>query len=455
MKKLVFAIIAFVGIATVCAQSPADKKYSPQQLKEDAEFLKKQLFDAHADPFTELNKQQYEQLFANIEAKITDSLNITEFYKLIKPVFSYLSDEHSGINIDTALMPSNYRDQPVFPPFSLIQKGDNYFINDVLTSSSALAKGERAIKINGVPVAELVELCSHYTSGFPDQRRENALKQFGYLYAWAVSQPREQCKVLTSEGKVISVNGVSNKTWTGFLKINNENNCPELISYTRYGDAGYLNACSFLTHGDKELDAVHIKIDSLFKVIKSDQVKYLFIDVSHNSGGDSSVGDMLINDFSDKPYNGYQCNFRRSDEYLKLSRSWGSRDSVYASMAPGSILHSDSYTTYPPQTNPNRFHGKVYIIIGEGTFSSAMMFATIVKDNHLATLIGQTPRNGHPTHFGEMYGAKLPNTKLPFRFGVKEWIRPAGKMTDNYLRPDAEIEPGKYTSVGQMIKTMK
>ncbi len=67
--------------------------------------------------------------------------------------------------------------------------------------------------------------------------------------------------------------------------------------------------------------------------------------------------------------------------------------------------------------------------------SSAIMFATIVNDNKMATLIGQSPRDGHPTHFGELYSTRTPNTQLPMRFGVKEWIRPAGKDKENRLTP--------------------
>ena len=60
-------------------------------------------------------------------------------------------------------------------------------------------------------------------------------------------------------------------------------------------------------------------------------------------------------------------------------------------------------------------------MVGNNTFSSAIMVATIVKDNHIATLIGQEPANGHPDHFGEMYGSSTPNAKLKLQFGVKEW----------------------------------
>lgn len=67
------------------------------------------------------------------------------------------------------------------------------------------------------------------------------------------------------------------------------------------------------------------------------------------------------------------------------------------------------------------------------TFSSAIMFATMIKDNQVATLVGQIPDNGHPNHFGEMYGAKPP-CRFTTAIRGKEWIRPSG-VAGNQLVP--------------------
>ncbi len=91
-------------------------------------------------------------------------------------------------------------------------------------------------------------------------------------------------------------------------------------------------------------------------------------------------------------------------------------------------------------------------MVGAATFSSAMLFATIIKDNHIATIIGQTPENGHPNGFGELYNTTLPNTKIDLRFGVKEWIRPAGKVGENVLRPDVLLSDAQMASVSAIVK---
>jgi hypothetical protein len=460
MKKLVFALFTCVCIGAY-AQSSPDKKFSPQQLKEDVAFLEKQLFDAHANPFTELNKQQYEQVFADIETKITDSLNATEFYKRIKPVFAYLSDEHAAISLTHNDIDETYQHLPIFLPFNLRKIGKDYYPSKSLPG---LTGQDKIVEINNVPIDSIVKQCALFTTGYPDQRMQTALRDFSSLYTWSGPDPGQHFKILTGKGKEVTVNGITadavsslypNPAGMGADRVVEILDTLPYIGYARYGKTGYINVPSFLTHNDKQFYAFSAMIDSVFKLVKKDGVEHLFIDVSKNSGGNSSVGDVLINYFYSKPYRTYQCNWRRSDEYLNLITKWGFKDSVYASKKPGSVLHFDSGTANPSNDNPNRFNGRAYIIIGNGTFSSAMMFGTIIKDNHIATLIGQTPQNGHPDHFGELYNSELPNTKLQFRFGVKEWIRPAGKLKDNYLRPDMEIDPEKYSNVEQMIEAVK
>ena len=81
-----------------------------------------------------------------------------------------------------------------------------------------------------------------------------------------------------------------------------------------------------------------------------------------------------------------------------------------------------------------------------------MMFATLVQDNDMALLAGESSVNGHPSHFGEMYSTLLTNTQLELRFGVKEWIRPAGSGKVNKLVPDI---PRKIPSNKDLAKFVR
>lgn len=452
-KAIVLVFLALVIFLFTNAQTiEADKKFPPTALKEDLAFIRRQLFDAHANPYTELTAKQYNKLFDGIDAKLNDSMNVVEFYKLVKPVFAWLSDEHADIGLPKNI--NAISDNSLLLPFNVARKGNAYVVDTVLVPNSGLAPGAVIEKVNHTGIDKLVQQCATYVTGFPGGRMGNALERFGYLYALAAT-PAQTYTVTLKGGREVIVPGAPKAAWLNFINSGLAwPYCPGMVSYTRYGDAGYINACSFSTHSDSEFNAVKHTIDSIFVQVQKDNIQTLVIDVSKNSGGNSSVGDVIINQFYDKPYRTYQCNWRRSDEYLQLLKKWGFNDDHYAQMKPGEVLHFDADSVYSGD-NEHRFKGKVYVLVGNGTFSSAMMFATIIKDNHIATLAGQMPKDGHPTHFGELYNNQTPNTHLPFRFGVKEWIRPAGKTGENVLMPDVQVKVEYPVNVEELLKELK
>lgn len=449
--KLTVILIVLFSLPIISNAQPAgsEKKYSATALKEDLAFVKRQLFNAHANPFTEISQQQYEKLFNEIESRITDSLTAIDFYKLVKPVMAWLSDEHADISLPKGWQV--YDENETLLPFTLKADGKKYIIDAVIVPGSGIESGAVVKQINHIDIAAQVNRCATYATGFPQQRIDKALRYFGYLYGLA-NKTAATYTITLAGGRQVTVAGAKAAAWRNYINSNRETQgrCDKMISYTRYGSTGYINACSFSTHSDSEFNVVADTIKAIYKQIQADSIKTLLIDVSNNGGGNSSVGNVLIDGFYSKPYRSYQCNWKRSDEYLNLIKSWGVTNDEYAQKKPGDVIHYDSDTTWPG-SDIAKFNGKVYVIVGDDTFSSAIMFATIVNDNKMATLIGQTPRNGHPTHFGELYNTTIPNTKLPMRFGVKEWIRPAGKDKYNTLTPGVLMPVSSPLNVQDVI----
>ncbi len=439
-------------------------RFSPTQCKEDLAFVEHQLFTVHAFPYTELTRVQYEQVFDSISATITDSLSAAGLFCKIKPVMAYLSDEHADINLPKALV--GFGGDSVFLPFNIKVVNEKYYVDTVFGvttftvvtgagGSSSLHPGDQILAIDGVPIAKVLDRASVFATGYPLERIQTALRQFGYVYALSV-YPQKAFTIQLSHHRPIRLGGIPVNAWTDFQHKdwNGAQKGTARITYSRYFDVGYIHANSFLTGNDKDEAALKDTVEAIFHQIHQDGVKKLIIDVSYNNGGNSAVGDWIIAEISGKPYRDYQCDFRRSDDYVKLVKSWGFHpDSGYLALAPGAVQHFDS-DTLSPADQPDRFQGKVYVLIGSGTFSSAMMFATIIKDNGIATLIGQTPLFGHPSHFGEMYNTKLPNSGIVLHFGVKHWIRPAGLGGPNVLTPDVVLGLEQMSSPEQVIKAL-
>lgn len=83
------------------------------------------------------------------------------------------------------------------------------------------------------------------------------------------------------------------------------------------------------------------------------------------------------------------------------------------------------------------FGGNVYVLTSSGTFSSAMMFAEYIKDNHLGTIIGEAPGN-IPSGYGDITIFQLPESGLYMHVSTKKFFR-ADKESDDFLvSPDME-----------------
>lgn len=444
---LLFIMSLFFGAGQAFAQEK-EQRFPAQLLKEDLSTLKRQIYNAHADPFTELNHGKFDELFDKMGLEIKDSLTRSDFYRIARPAIAYLGDEHAEISL-----PEGFSLNDWFLPLTIMKKNERYFVETCLTADPEIKPEMEITAIDGQPVAALLQTLKQYTSGFEDERMEKAMKQFGYLYTLA--SDKKSNFTITGTHQTLQLNAVSLEVWTDHLKkLNGFANYKERISYQNHGGIGYITAASFGVRGNADFERYRLVIDSIFRLVEKDAVKKLVIDVSENSGGNSGIGNLIIDKFYKKPYRSYQANWRRSDEYLQVMKSHGDPDADYEKLLPGAILHYDPEIIKPADIK-NKYNGKVFILVGDGTFSSAIMFATTIKDNAMATLIGKSPKNGHPTHFGELYSFALPNAQLTVRFGVKEWIRPAGRKVKNTLVPDIEVDPKNIQEVLKVVANVK
>ncbi len=427
------------------------KKFTQKELTDDVNFIREKILQVHINPFTEISEDEFESNVQSVIGSLKDGMTQRDFYFLINPLFVQLNDEHSllGDFCITDSMKANFKFFPL--RFKYINEKviltENY-------SNEEISIGDELLSVNGISIGDILDNCSPMICGINEERRSGFVdKLWLYLPKFCYFITDSFQLSFATKNKILIRSQTAIEFTNNYKKQHNNLQATSVISYEKIKGVGYLTINSFDTRGKYTMPIFQQKIDSVFSVIKKDKVKTLFIDIHNNGGGNSVVGNLLIDYFSNQSYKGYSGKWKKSQEYSDLQKTLNLHDENYESLTNGDIMPLVSGTNQPT-ANKNRFKGKTYIVVGENTFSSAMMFAVIVSDNKLATLVGEIPTKGHPNHFGEVISFKTPNTQLYFSFSVKEWIRPSGEVENNRLIPDIQIDLKNQTNE-QIIDLVK
>ena len=164
-------------------------------------------------------------------------------------------------------------------------------------------------------------------------------------------------------------------------------------------------------------------VRNLFKEVEEGGIRNIAVDLRTNGGGSSMVADEFI-------------SYLSVDSY----RDWADELRIN----PFLIRHSGS--DVKNKKKGDGFSGNVYILTGVRTYSSAMDFAMMIKDNDLGTLIGE-PCGNLPASYGEVVSFRLPESGLYMQVSVKKWHRVDESKEGEPLMPDIECPEARALEV--------
>jgi hypothetical protein len=157
--------------------------------------------------------------------------------------------------------------------------------------------------------------------------------------------------------------------------------------------------------------------------------KNLVIDVRANGGGNDEMWiEGILPYFATKPYR-WASHYRKRVVVADPAKH----------EAVGDIVDGEVESWIPPQPgNPLRFHGKVYVLVGSATYSSAVVFSNVVQDFGFGTIAGL----GNSVRAATTGGTRrttLPNCGLILVSPRFVLTRPSGKASPALLTPDLEV----------------
>ena len=158
-------------------------------------------------------------------------------------------------------------------------------------------------------------------------------------------------------------------------------------------------------------------VKDMFTEVKNKNIQHVAVDIRGNGGGNDGV----IGEFF---------RYLDIDSYKTCGLTWrlGFLNIPY----PANYVKNEKVDDF-------LFKGDFYLLTSSGTFSSGMLYAQYVKDNHIGTIIGEAPGND-PNGYGEVAFFALPNSKIFMSVSTKHFVR-ADQNAGTYLvEPDVACD---------------
>lgn len=130
----------------------------------------------------------------------------------------------------------------------------------------------------------------------------------------------------------------------------------------------------------------YMECDSIFMLIKRNDIENLIIDVRGNSGGFGWKVDSRTSFLTDRSYACYDSGYSK---FGFMNSSWVTED-----IRSGKYEQIGNYVYYPgdiikPERHLNCFNGSIYVLIEANSYSGAIVFANNIQCYSLGIIVGE------------------------------------------------------------------
>jgi hypothetical protein len=369
------------------APTPPYKMLSPEDMRSDLDELFRQIEKNHPDPYMNRSKADVDRDRQALYQELIQPMTIVDFFRKVAPLVDSLGDGHTSVfpSSDTYQQIRSY--EKFFPLDVKFDAGKAYIVEN-FSGNPDIPLGAELVTINGTSLATLM------------QNNIIANPDLDFIYnLWLLtgSSPEYQIALLPA-GESTSVSFIIPGLTGNEI---DKTAPPEEVTYRTLPNEkiGILTLHHF--------ENIYEPVKQAFRQIQEDGVQDLIIDIRHNGGGYDQSVDLFMNFLTDQTYRKcYKCVVQHSSDVQ------------------------------------NRYHGKIYLLIGPYSISAAVTLATILQDHRLATLVGEeTSETSSFCAYSNSEGDPLPRTGLRYRVSTKCFIRPNGIVDGRGVIPDKIVKP--------------
>lgn len=349
---------------------------------DEFEFMKEEVEMNHKNFFNTVSKEECEEEYKRLSSNI-DGISYTDYYFVLSSFLALSNDSH------TSLEAGDIYSYFMYYPLQLNYVGDKVYVVSGVSDYKDYM-GKEVTAINGVNIKVIEEKVSfvvpHDNTVYLKLWLNNQLNNTSFLSFINVAESDKAPVTLTfSNGKNVSLSPTLSQ------EIDRDEIISAFSSYSPYIYQGYYRAMeirddvlliSYNTCSDNPSYPMKNFTSDLKKVLSKKKYSKIIVDLRYNGGGNSAVLNPVI-------------------KLLKKEKC------------------------------------SKYALIGENTFSSAILNAVSLKDDADFTLVG-TPTGGSINHYGELKSFTLPETGWEVYYSSKYFK--LSKKYEGSIIPDVYIE---------------
>ncbi|MDQ3746267.1 MAG: S41 family peptidase [Acidobacteriota bacterium] len=385
---------AFVSSIEYRARFALPTPLGADKWRQDLQFLATQLPLLHVNAFTKITRDEFDRAVADLNRDIP-TLQDRQIIVRLTQIVAMIGDAHTSLRADGT--PQQFRVYPL----------TLYWLKDGLYATAAAAPYKKALGARLVRVGDTdVQQAYQTVSTLISHENEPTLKYFSP--SRMVSTEALQALGILPDlktGHFVFQDSGGNEFALDFAPVNTSRESIDFVSapdpaqwpsYQKHPELNYwfehlddsktlyfkYNLCADMTS-----PTFNQFFQTMFDYCATHECVRAVIDVRNNPGGSSALLQPVI-------------------DALKNS----------------------------PDINQR---GRLFVVIGRGTFSSAMLNAITLRQQTNATLVGE-PTGGKPNAFGEVKTFRLPNSGLSVSYSTKFFSTVAGDPPS--LDPEVFVE---------------
>ena len=355
---------------------PSSTTVSSQQFRQDLQAIHARMQVTHPQLDYTLDPAALDQAFAALISAADTPLSQDAAWRRAATLNPLLSDGH--LSILAAQWRTGARDYlhkggRLFPYEVGVTAGGAVVIVSALGGAPSLLVGREIASINGVPASTVAaELLARAHGDTPVFRAALLSRRWWWYYWKRYGAPHQFTIKIVGEPRNVAVSASTAEPVA--LREASFDDTYRLHFPT--ASVAVLTVKSFYWEDKKRYYAF---MEDAFRRIRRAGATSLIIDVRDNGGGDDDMWMRgILKYIASAPY-------KTGSSYVKRVVE-GRRN---AGETLGDAIAGHIETVIQPETHhPQFFHGKTYVLIGPYTYSSAILFANVVKDYGFATLAG-------------------------------------------------------------------